>query len=125
MTWNKLPLYEGKIVQGCLSCLPVQKIAPMGMLVGVGFGVAQVTRGHDLIFSEGRDIDHNVYWPGLREVVSPEQEGFPSVEDIEKLAVDDPDHDWRIELSAPLRGRTYQRHASDKWVLIESNRGFA
>lgn len=123
MTWQKAEPYEDKIHQGCLSCPTVEKIAPVTMLIGVGFGVAQVTKGNELIFAEGRD---NFYIPGLREAITDDQqEGFPTVADIEKLAAADPNHDWRINLFAPLRGREYQRHGENKWVLIDSNRGFA
>ena len=43
----------------------------------------------------------------------------------EELAAADPDHDWRIVLYGPLSGRTYQRHATGEWVLIEQSMGFA
>jgi hypothetical protein len=123
MTWEKIKPYQGKIHQGCANCPPVENIAPMTMPIGVGFGIAQVTKEDQLIFAEdGRD---NFHAPGLREALPDEQDGFPLVQDIEKLAAADPDHDWQICLFAPLRGRTYQRHGKDKWVLIESNRGFA
>ena len=48
-----------------------------------------------------------------------------SVRDIELIAKEDPDHDWRIEKHGPLHGETFQRHEDDKWVCIESNDGFA
>ena len=110
MTWEKQEPWEGPIAQGCLSCPSVERTALMNMVIGVGFGIAQVTMDNDIIFSETRDI---------------EAEDLPIVADIEKLAEQDPDHDWRILLEAPLRSREYQRHGPKNWVLIHSGRGFA
>lgn len=47
------------------------------------------------------------------------------VEEVEKLAARDPDHDWQIVLLGPLHGEVYQRHGVGEWCLIEKNEGFA
>ena len=44
---------------------------------------------------------------------------------LENEALKDPDHDWRVVLDGPLRGRTFQRHDVGKWVLVSENDGFA
>lgn len=106
--WKKQPPYEGTIHQGCLNCPPVESVAPMDMLIAVGFGCAMVTRGKKVIYME-----------------SPNDEEFRTLAEFEEMAKLDPNHDWRVTLEAPLRGRTYQRHDVGKWVLIESNMGFA
>ena len=106
--WKKQPPYEGEIHQGCLNCPPVEEIAPMDMLIAVGFGCAMVTCGKKVIYMEGRD-----------------DEGFHALAEFEEMAKLDPNHDWRVRLEAPLRGRVYQRHDIGKWVLIESTMGFA
>jgi hypothetical protein len=100
--------YEGQIYQGCLNCPPVEKIAPMDMLIAVGFGMAQVTKDDDVVFSE-----------------QPNDEEYHALSEFEAMAKDDPDHDWRVALEAPLRSREYQRQGDDKWVLINSGMGFA
>lgn len=102
------PPYEGAIHQGCLNCPPVERVAPMNMLIAVGFGYAAVTRGSKVVFRE-----------------KPNDDDLHYLEEFEAMAAKDPDHDWRVVLNAPLRSRTYQRHGPGKWVLIESGEGFA
>jgi len=100
--------YEGQIFQGCLNCPPVEKTAPMDMIIAVGFGVAQVTKDDELIYVE-----------------KPDEENYHELSEFEKMAKSDPDHDWRVLLEAPLRSREYQRQGDGKWVLINSGMGFA
>ncbi len=54
-----------------------------------------------------------------------EWEDYYTLEKFEKLAVVDPDHDWRAVLNLPLRDAVYQRQGVGKWVLISSGKGFA
>jgi hypothetical protein len=106
-TWKKEKPYTGTIHQGCLNCPPVEQVAPMDMVIAVGFGIAQITRDSDFVYSEGDEDD------------------FPTLAQFEEMAAADPDHDWRCLLVAPLRGREYQRHDKGKLVLIASDDGFA
>lgn len=105
------PLEEKQIYIGCSCCSSACRIAHPGLVIGVGFGSATVTRGNQLVYSEQ---DSEECW---------------TIEDAEKLAAADPDHDWRITKDGPLHGETFQRHAKGKyagqWVCIESNQGFA
>jgi len=80
------------------------------MVIGVGFGIAQVTKDEELVFQE-----------------QPEQanDELPYLSEFEEMAKKDPDHDWRVLLVAPLREREYQRQGDGEWVLIASGRGFA
>jgi hypothetical protein len=108
MTWEKLqPLADAQIHIGCLNCSTAARVAPLNMRIEVGFGAAFATKDGELVYEE--------------------QQGVPSltVADIERLAVDDPDHDWRIAKHGPMHGETYQRQGSGNWVCIESNDGFA
>lgn len=106
--WKKIEPWQGKVHQGCLNCPPVTQIANLEMIVAVGFGYAAIEKDGEPIFIEGfNDKD------------------FHTLVEFEEMARQDPDHDWRCILEAPLRGRTYQRHEEGKWVLIESNQGFA
>lgn len=105
--WNKEKPFDGEVHDGCLNCPPTHKVAPMEMIIAVGFGDARITKDEETIFSEESDED------------------FRSLEVFEEMAKQDPNHDWRAILNGPLRGRTYQRHGVAEWVLIYSNRGFA
>jgi len=106
--WKKLPPYDGQIFQGCLNCPSVEKIAPMNMLIAVGFGSAEVLCGKKVIFQEGYN-----------------DEEFHTLAEFEEMAKKNPDHSWRVILDAPLRSREYQRQDEGKWVLIASGPGFA
>lgn len=95
---------------GCLNCSSAALKAPLDMLIAVGFGSAMVFKDKELVYDESRCKDDDELW---------------TVADAEKLALEDPDHDWRIEKNAPLHGETFQRQGPGEWVCIESNQGFA
>jgi len=108
MTWEKLqPLAEAGIHIGCLNCSTAARVAPLGMRIEVGFGSAFASKDGEVVYQE--------------------QQGAPSltVADIERMAVDDPDHDWRIAKHGPMHGETFQRQGAGNWVCIDSNPGFA
>lgn len=107
--WKMQPAFEGTIHQGCLNCPPVESIAPMDMLIAVGFGCAMVTCGRKVVFMESAANENEFHY----------------LAEFEAMAAKDPNHDWRVTLEAPLRGRVYQRQDVGKWVLIESTPGFA
>lgn len=116
MAWTKVEPYQGTIHHGCLNCGGTHDVAPMDMLVAVGFGYAAVTRD-----------GHEVYQEDINAMLNSEDddEALPTLEKFEAMAKADPDHDWRVVLHGPLRGREYQRHGEAHWVLIDSNQGFA
>jgi len=88
-------------------------------VIAVGFGCAQAYRDGDcvadgecgFIVVDGKPVRCEPW--SLR------------FQDIEAMAVADPNHDWRIELNGPLHGETYQRQGVGVWVCIETNEGFA
>ena len=96
---------------GCLNCSTAALTAEMGMLICVGFGMAYVTKDEKLIYDGELDLQNG------KEPLA--------VKDIEAMAANDPDHDWRIIKKGPLHGETFQRHGVGKWVCVESNCGFA
>lgn len=112
MSFTILPPIEPKNVhQGCLCC-PVPSVhAEMDKMIAVGFGGAQCTRDGDLFYDGESDYTKN-------------GESL-TVQAMETAALEDPDHDWRIEFYGPLHGETYQRQGEGKWVMVESNMGFA
>lgn len=118
MTWTKLPpVPPDKIHRGCLTCSESHVIAPMDLYIGVGFGSAQVTKDDQGMFDEQEES-----W---REEKTGEESERWELGYWESQAELDPDHDWRVHLHGPLRGRVYQRQGKEHWVLVESNEGFA
>lgn len=108
--WKKEPAIKGKH-GGCLNCGPRPSLLPPDGLIAVGFGYAGLHRDDEPIYTEPNDPDgDDEHMTGSK---------------AEELAAADPDHDWRIVLYGPLSGRTYQRHATGEWVLIEQSMGFA
>lgn len=105
------PLKDAQIFIGCACCSTACRLAHLDMAIAVGFGSATLTKDDQIVYEETLD---GPVW---------------TVADAEKLAVAEPDHDWRIQKNGPLHGETFQRHAKGKyagqWVCIESNQGFA
>lgn len=112
MTWEKQPAIEGKDIHvGCLCCSTACRIAPLNMPICVGFGSAFVTKNGEMFYDGEK---------ALQDEVEP-----LTVGDIEQMARNDPDNDWRIVKHGPMHGETFQRHGDDAWVCIESNAGFS
>jgi hypothetical protein len=118
-TFTPEPPYRGKIHKGCLNCSTAPAaaddgiaLAPLDMTIAVGFGSADVTCDGDVVYDE-------------QEVESGKLDDWWTVRDAEAAARLKPDADWRITKHGPLHGETYQRQGEDRWVLIESNEGFA
>lgn len=108
MNFTKLPVIEGN-AGGCACCPPARTQLCAATRIAVGFGYAALTKDGDVIWQEqGQD------W-----------EDCMTVAQAEELAAADPDHDWRIELYGPLRGRLYQRQGDGQWMLVQQNEGFA
>ena len=106
--WNKLTPIKGGY-GGCLNCGYQYDVAPMNMMIAVGFGEATVIKDNEVIYSEPLS----------------EADEFWTTQDAENIAKHDPDHDWRIRLNAPLSMREYQRHGNNEWVLVRKGQGFA
>jgi len=107
-TLEKLPAIAAH-VGGCLNCGERPAEFPANGVIAVGFGYAALTKNGQEIYSEQASKDDD----------------FMTGEQAEAIALQDPDHDYRIVLDGPLSGRTYQRQDVGKWILIEKNEGFA
>ena len=107
MSYEKLPGIEGGH-GGCLCCGYQHEHLPLDAVIAVGFGSACVTKDGALVFDE---------------MDSPDE--FKDLSVFEAMAKQDPDHDWRVHLVAPLSERHYQRQGEDLWVLYEKGMGFA
>lgn len=142
-TWEKMPALDGRS-NPCLCCPPILAALPMERTIAVGFGDAHVSRDGEEVYREpsaydGRKICDACEWGYVAKGVLcgqcggegyVEDPGVPEpvywdVEEAEKLAAADPDHDWRIVLFGPLHGEVYQRHGPGQWLLVEKNEGFA
>lgn len=102
------PALDGPAPSGCLNCPGKPNHLPLGARLGVGFGMCQVTKDNDLVWSE-----------------APDDPAPPVLSVFEAMAAVDPDHDWRCEFIAPLYEAEYQRHGDGLWVLIRRGEGFA
>lgn len=110
--------YTGKIHRGCLNCSTAPTagedeiaLAPLDMLIAVGFGMACVTRDREMIYDE----------------MEAERAGrrLWTVRDAERRARKYPHSDWRITKHGPMHGEVFQRQGPNRWVLISSDQGFA
>jgi hypothetical protein len=109
MKWKKLEPLKRVAPNPCLNCPDPPDSLPLNAIIAVGFGTTIVSK-------DGRQI-----FDGER----PDDDQFHRLEEFEKLAVADPDHDWQVVLHGPLHGETYQRHGDGLWVCVEQNEGFA
>ena len=106
--WEKKPPIKAKMI-GC-ALAPIHDVAPMDEIIAVGFGDAHVEKDGETIYREPTEYEEQDFW---------------TFQDAENEALKDPDHDWRVVLYAPLRGRVFQRQEPGKWYLIEEDQGFA
>ena len=107
MSWEKLPVIEGGVSSGCLHCGTKPTELPLTKLLAVGFGEVVVTKDRFHVWSEGSEG------------------GDKLLEEFEKLAQEDPDHDWRVSFDAPMYSATWQRQGHGKWMLVAKGDGFA
>lgn len=109
-TFEKLPAVDGSVA--CLTCgCGARSDLNMERMIAVGFGSAGYSRDGVPLWDEGQTEEG--------------EEVFPTVADVEALAEEDPDHDWRIWFFEPLYEAEYQRQAAGVWVLVRKGDGFA
>jgi hypothetical protein len=97
-TFEKLPAVKS----GCGLIVDL----PMEMPIKIGFGVAGYSRDGEILFHQDLSI-----------------KGYQTVADVEKLALADPDHDWRIFFFSPLYEAEYQRQGDGVWVMVKKEPG--
>lgn len=107
---RRLPPFAGEPHVGCLNCGPKPKLLNLDRRVAVGFGDAHVSRNNRIVFFEHSGKEYT---------------DCPTVRTVERWARAYPKADWRIVLHGPLNGATYQRQGRNRWVMVESNEGFA
>ncbi|KKM75045.1 hypothetical protein LCGC14_1394240 [marine sediment metagenome] len=112
MSWKILPaIKDGDLYMGCLTCSTAEYKASMDKIICTGFGSACATKDGKTVYDGDQDY---------RNGNEPKTVG-----EIEKIAQESPDHDWRIVMYGPLHGEIYQRQGEKNWVCVESNQGFA
>jgi len=108
--WEKLPAVDGSVA--CLTCgCGARSDLELERHIAVGFGDAGYRKDGETTSTEPHSDED---W-----------EKTPTVADVEKMALADPDHDWRIYFYAPLYEAEYQRQGDGVWVLVKKGLGFA
>ena len=107
--------YEGALHIGCLTCSTASRDLKMDRSLSVGFGDVVVTKNGNQVYSE-MEFRHANNDPNF--------DKYPTAQYVEDMAVKEPDEDWRVIFHGPMHGESYQRQ-DGKWVLIDSNPGFA
>lgn len=93
----------------CLCCGGMESHLSLETVLCQGFGGWTVTRNGELFFMDDTDKE----W-----------EDFKKLAYIENKAKRDTAADWMAIYDGPLHGEKYQRQRG-KWVLVETNMGFA
>lgn len=88
---------------------PIGSVADLRMLVGVGFGVARIYKGSEVIYDE-HEAEDSDYYP---------------LSHFEGMAQLDPDHVWKCVMEDPLWNATWERQETNKWTCVSSGMGFA
>jgi len=110
MPFKKLDPVRAKDIHiGCHICSPVTPVLKMERPLAVGFGSCHASKGDESVYVEAEVQDGN----------------YPTAQDIEEMAMKDPDHDWRISFYTPMHEEVYQRQGDGFWVIVESGPGFA
>ena len=99
-------IYRG----GCVHCPGSADVLEMDTVLYNGFGGYQVQKNDDVFYCG----DPNAEW-----------DDFKTLEEIEKEAAKTPEEKWKVILSNPLRGATWERQKDGHWILTETNQGFA
>lgn len=107
--WKKLKAIPSE-PNGCLCCPPALAKFNLRDRIAVGFGFAAVLKDGEPVWAEDPSTKFEDCWTGMK---------------AENAARRSPRHDWQIVMDAPLKGRTYQRHGKNTWVLVKTNQGFA
>lgn len=97
MTWKLLPPVDDELLE-------------MDALIAVGLGDAGAYKDGKLVYDGNAEMDMN---KELR------------VEEVERVAAADPDHDWTIVWNGPMAYEKYQRQGEGCWRCVERGEGFA
>jgi hypothetical protein len=102
------PSRKDHVIVAAGSRAPIEDFLPLDAVIGVGFGVATLTRDGDVIYEEDG-----------------ETAGPVTVAQAEELAQTFPEHDWCIHLIALLDDRHYRRTGRGSWKLYKRGYGLS
>ena len=91
------------------STVPIEDFLPLDAVIGVGTGMATLTRDGEVVYEEGSS-----------ETTEP-----VTVAQAEELAQTFPEHDWCIHLVALLDDRHYRRMGRGSWKLYKRGYGLS
>ncbi len=91
------------------NAVPIEDILPLDSVIGVGFGMATLTRDGEIVYEE--------YGSETAELVT--------VAQAEELPQAFPEHDWCIHLVALLDDRHYRRVGRGSWKLYQRGYGLS
>ena len=91
------------------SAVPMGEFLALDAVIGVGFGMATLTRDGEVVYEEGSS-----------ETAEP-----VTVAQAEELAQTFPEHDWCIHLIALLDDRHYRRVGRGSWKLYKRGYGLS
>ena len=77
--------------------------------ISVGIGYAALTRDGETVYEEDHTGEHAPM----------------TVEQAERMARREADHDWRIHLVAQLEDRHYRRVGAGRWIIYERGYGMS
>lgn len=95
---------------GCLCCPQTEDVLSMDEVLYYGFGGYTVKKDGEVFYKGDSDGNFNT---------------FKRLKDIEEDAALEPDAKWEVVLFNPLRGATWERRPNGRWILTETNIGFA
>ena len=102
-SWVKKSPIKG--FRHCDNCPPRAEKFSLNSPLSIGFGSIEISKDNEIIWSGD---DDNV-----------------TLRRFERMARQDPNHDFRLSINGPLYGCVYQRHGDGEWILIERSEGFA
>jgi len=94
---------------GCIHCGRTEDLLDLDTVLYYGFGGYQVQKDGKVIYQG----DHDGEW-----------ETFKQLKEFDEMAEKEKG-EWQVILNSPLRGATWERKEKGRWVLIETNQGFA
>lgn len=108
-SWFK-PAIESKGT-ACMCCGAISEVLALDTQLFFGsVGGWTVTKDGQHFAFEKKDFD---------------EEGIPTLQDIENMIGDDQESEYIASYDSPLMDALYQRHAKNSWVLIKQGIGYA
>lgn len=102
---------------------PIDSVAPLDMIVAVGFGLAEVARDGKLVVDGERAARYDLPAAVRRRFCN--DEGYVTLRKVERFAAKRPRSLWTVHIRGPLWDATWERRRPGKWVCTSAGDGFA